>query len=96
MSSRSPNAPQNLYEIQWAAKTAEARGDAFRVSAMLERIGYLEELRGKLEQDLEFGDTFSTSELSTIDLSQLLVIVERQILHLGASVEREIGPGATA
>src|SRR6267143_1104234 len=56
MSSRSPDAPQNLYEIQWAAKTAEDRGDVFRVDAMLQRIAYLEELRVKLEKDIEFDD----------------------------------------
>ncbi len=93
MSSRSADAPQNLYEIQWAAKTAEDRGDVFRADAMLQRIAYLEELRVKLEKDIEFGDTFSTSELSTIDASQLLVMVERQILHLGAQVARLIGGG---
>jgi hypothetical protein len=92
MSSHSPDA-QNLYEIQWAAKTAEARGDVFRVDAMLQRIGYLEELRERLEKDLELGAEFSTSALSTIDLSQLLTMVERQILHFGASVARLIGGG---
>jgi len=93
----SPDSQFKPYEIAWAAKTAEDRTDAFRVSAMLERIGYLEELRTKLEKDLEFGDAgSSTSELSTLDLRQLLVIVERQILHLGASVERLIGPASKA
>jgi hypothetical protein len=63
---------------------------------MLERIVYLEQLRVKLERDLELGDTFSTSELSTLDVSQLLVMVERQIVHLLASVERLIGPAPRA
>lgn len=85
---------QNLSEIQWAAKTAEDRGDIFRADAMLQRIAYLEELRVKLERDIEFGgDLLSASSLSTIDLSQLLVMVERQILHYGAAVGRLIGGG---
>jgi len=63
---------------------------------MLERVGYLEKLRVKLEKDLEFGDALSTSELSTIDVGQLVVIVERQIAHLVASVERLIGPAPRA
>jgi hypothetical protein len=63
---------------------------------MLERIGYLEQLRAKLEKDLELDDALSTSELSTLDVSQLLVIVERQIVHLVASVERLIGPALRA
>jgi hypothetical protein len=50
-------------------------------------------VRTKLEKDIEFGDSFSTSELSTIDVTQLLVMVERQILHLGAQVARLIGGG---
>jgi uncharacterized protein HemY len=95
MSSADVDAPQNLYEIQWAAKTAEDRGDVFRADAMLQRIAYLEELRAKLERDIEFGDLLSTSTLSTIDLSQLLIMVERQILHLGAQIARLIG-GACA
>jgi hypothetical protein len=84
---------RDLYEIDWAEKTSADRTDLLRVDAMLERIAYLEEVRVKLERDIEFGDTFSTSELSTVDISQLLVIVERQILHLGAQVARLIGGG---
>jgi uncharacterized protein HemY len=93
MNSADADAPQNLYEIQWAAKTAEDRGDIYRADAMLQRIAYLEGLRAKLERDIEFGDLLSTSTLSTIDLSQLLVMVERQILHYGAAVARLIGGG---
>jgi len=74
------NSQLKPYEISWAAKSAEDRADVFRVSTMLERIDYLEQLRGKLEKDIEFGDAGSTSKLSTLDLSQLLVMVERQIV----------------
>jgi hypothetical protein len=84
---------RDLYEISWAQKTAADRTDLLRVDAMLERIAYLEEVRVKLEKEIEFGDRFSTSELSTIDINQLLSIVERQILHLGAQVARLIGGG---
>ena len=91
----SPDSKRDLYEIDWAEKTSADRTDLLRVDAMLERVAYLETVRAKLERDLEFGDTFSTSELSTIDTSQLLVMVERQILHLGAQVARLIG-GACA
>jgi hypothetical protein len=89
----SADALQNLYEIQWAAKTGEDIGDIYRADAMLQRIAYLETLRAKLERDIEFSDLLSTSALSTIDLAQLLVIVERQILHYGAAVARLIGGG---
>ncbi len=89
----SPDSKRDLYEIEWAQKTSADRTDLLRVDAMLERIAYLEEVRAKLEKDIEFGDSFSTSELSTIDISQLLVIVERQLLHLGAQVARLIGGG---
>jgi hypothetical protein len=89
----SPDSKRDLYEIDWAEKTSADRTDLLRVDAMLERIAYLEEVRAKLEKDIEFGDSFSTSELSTIDISQLLVIVKRQILHLGAQVARLIGGG---
>jgi len=84
---------RDLYEISWAEKTSADRTDLLRVDAMLQRIAYLEEVRTKLEKDIEFGDTFSTSELSTIDISQLLTMVERQILHFGAQVARLIGGG---
>jgi hypothetical protein len=93
MKSTNADAPQNLYAIRWAEKTSEDLGDIFRADAMLQRIAYLEELRAKLERDIEFGDTFSTSELSAIDLTQLLAMVERQILHYGAAVARLIGGG---
>ena len=82
---------RDLYEIRWSEKASADRTDLLRADAMLERIAYLEEVRGKLEKDMEFGDMVSTSELSTIDISQLLGIVERQILHLGAQVARLIG-----
>ena len=78
------------------AKSAQDPTDLLRANAMLERIAYLEQLRAKLAKDLEFGDTVSTSELSTLDVSQLLVIVERQIVHLVASVEWLIGPAPRA
>jgi hypothetical protein len=91
-----PNSQLKPYEISWEVKSAEDRADVFRVSAMLERIDYLEQLRAKLEKDLEFGDAGSASELSTLDMSQLLIIVERQIVHLVASVERLIGPAPRA
>ena len=91
-----PNSQLKPYEIAWDLKSAEDRGDVYRVSGMLERIDYLEQLRAKLEKDLKFGEAGSTSELSTLDVSQLLVIVERQIVHLVASVERLIGPAPRA
>jgi hypothetical protein len=83
-------------QLGWLAKSAQDPTDLLRAFAMLERIAYLEQLRVKLEKDLEFGDTVSTSEFSTLDVSQLLVIVERQIVHLVASVERLIGPAPRA
>jgi len=79
------------YDLRWAAKSPEDRADLLRVDAMLERITYLDQLRAKLEKDIEFGDAFSTSELSTADVKQLLTMVERELLHLGASVERLTG-----
>jgi hypothetical protein len=88
------SSPDSL--LGWIVKSAQDPTDFLRASAMLERIDYLEQLRAKLEKDLEFGDTFSTSELSTLDVGQLLVIVERQIVHLVASVERLIGPAPRA
>ena len=91
--STNADAPQSLYAIRWAARTAEDLGDVYRADAMLQRIAYLETLRVKLERDIEFGGAGSTSELSTIDLSQLLVMIERQILHYGAAVARLIGGG---
>ena len=83
-------------QLGWIAKSAQDPTDLLRATAMLERVAYLEQLRVKLERDLEFGDTSSTSALSTLDVSQLLVIVERQIVHLVASVERLIGPAPKA
>ena len=56
-------------------------------------LDYLEQLRSKLLADIEFGDEFTTSELSTLDTTQLLEIVEREITHLGASVQRLVGKG---
>jgi hypothetical protein len=88
------SSPDSL--LGWIAKSAQDPTDLLRANVMLERIDYLEQLRAKLEKDLEFGDSFSTSELSTLDVSQLLVIVERQIVHLVASVERLIGPAPRA
>jgi hypothetical protein len=77
------SSPDSL--LGWIAKSAQDPTDLLRANVMLERIDYLEQLRAKLEKDLEFGDSFSTSELSTLDVSQLLVIVERQIVHLVTS-----------
>ena len=83
-------------QLGWIAKSAQDPTDLLRANAMLDRVAYLEQLRTKLEKDLEPGDTSSTSALSTLDVSQLLVMVERQIVHLVASVERLIGPAPRA
>lgn len=83
-------------QLGWIAKSTQDPTDLLRANAMLERIAYLEQLRVKLEKDIEFGDGLSTSELSTLDVSQLLVIVEREIMHLVASVERLIGAAPRA
>jgi len=83
-------------QLGWLARSTQDPTDLLRATAMLERVAYLEQLRAKLEKDLELGDTSSTSELSALDVSQLLVIVERQIVHLVASVERLIGPAPRA
>jgi len=83
-------------QLGWIARSAQDPTYLLRASSMLKRIAYLEQLRAKLEKDPEFGDALSTSELSTLDLSQLLVIIERHIVHLVASVERLIGPAPRA
>ena len=89
----SPSDDRNEFEKLWNAKTADQRTDLLRADQMLQRIDYLEQLRSKLLADIEFGDEFTTSELSTLDTTQLLEIVEREITHLGASVQRLVGKG---
>ena len=77
----------------WDGKTPDQRTDLLRANQMLERIDYLEQLRTKLLAEIEHGDEKETSELSTLDATELLQIVAREITHLGATVQRLVGKG---
>ena len=88
------SSPDSL--LGWIVKSAQDPTTFFGLTRCSNGSTISNRLRAKLEKDLEFGDTFSTSELSTLDVGQLLVIVERQIVHLVASVERLIGPAPRA